>query len=556
MHAEPTNRYVLRVVDPAQDAAPKAQISPVEVSPTPDSSERTITRRAGLVAVGTLGSRVLGAARDAVIAATFSIAETDAFFVAWTIPNALRRLLGEGAVSAAFVPIFTELDARHGRARAREFTARFSGALLLALIVVSVIGVLSAPWLATFYAAGYRADPAKFAVTSELTAVVFPYVLFAGWAALLTGALNAVGSFLLPAFSPALLNVALIAAPFTLVPLCSQLGVHPLLGLGAASLIGGALQVAVQIPRARALGVWRMPQLALRDPDVQRSMRLMTPLLLGTGVYQANILLSRLFASFLPDGSQSYLYYAQRLVEIPQGMFAVAVASAALPSLARLQSVGAHDEAISAMRHSVKLTSFVALPCSAMLIALAEPTVTIVFGRGEFGPEQVQATAHALAWLAAGVLPIAAVQPVTRMYYAYGDTRVPVACSAANLIVFAGASLLSISLLQHAAIAFGTSLAGLVQLGLLLFFLRRHVANVGTPEMLRAAGKHVLASAALAVAAGAVASQGHWSRGGNDPLNLALYLAALIAGGCAYALASYVLGAKELSETMNSLRRR
>jgi putative peptidoglycan lipid II flippase len=520
-----------------------------------------ITKRAGTVAVGTLGSRVLGAVRDAVIAATFSVAQTDAFIVAWTIPNALRRLLGEGAISAAFVPVFTDLDEQHGRARAVQFTQRFGAALLLMLAAVSVVGVLAAPVLSTFYAAGYRADPDKFALTVELTALVFPYVLFAGFSALLTGLLNAVGSFLLPAFSPALLNVALIAAPFTFVPLAVKLGYDSLLGLGAASLVGGALQVLVQIPAAKKRGVWKLPELALRDPDVQRSMGLMAPLLLGTGVYQANILLARLLASFLPDGAQSSLYFAQRLVEIPQGMFAVAVASAALPSLARLNSQGAHEEALQAMRHSVKLTSFVALPCSAALIALAEPTVAVVFGRGAFGAEEIQRTAHALAWLAAGVLPIAAIQPVIRIYYAYGNTRAPVIASALNLIVFGGTSIALAPYLGHGAIACGTSVAGALQLAFLLQRLRplvkqRGLTGIGMGELTVAIGRHALASLALAAVALPIAAQGDWSRGGNDVRNLIVYAGAVLASGFAFLAAGYALRTAELTQVTSALRKR
>jgi putative peptidoglycan lipid II flippase len=208
------------------------------------------------------------------------------------------------------------------------------------------------------------------------------------------------------------------------------------------------------------------------------------------------------------------------------------------------------------MRHSVRLTSFIALPCSAVLIALAVPTVTIVFGRGAFGAEQTQGTADALVWLAAGVLPIAAVQPVTRMYYAYGDTRVPVWCSALNLVVFTAASLLTIPWLQHGAIAFGTSLAGLVQLGLLLFLLRKHVAQVGIAELLAAVTKHLIASGALAAVAWVIAAQGDWARGGNDLGNLAVLATALVAGACAYALASYLLGAQELMSTLRVIRAR
>jgi putative peptidoglycan lipid II flippase len=240
-------------------------------------------------------------------------------------------------------------------------------------------------------------------------------------------------------------------------------------------------------------------------------------------------------------------------------MFAVAVASAALPSLARLHSQGAHEAALSAMRHSVRLTSFVALPCSAALIALAAPTVSVIFGRGAFGFDDIEKTASALAWLSAGVLPIAAIQPVIRIYYAYGDTRAPVIASAINLIVFGATSLLLVPYLSHAAIACATSVAGSVQLAFLLARLRPHVkerglSGVGMRELAWAVGKHALASAALGVVALLIASQGAWDRGGNDLRNLAVYAVAVLASGGAFALASYALKTDELVQVMRALR--
>lgn len=525
-------------------------------APDPEAERRAITRRSGVVMLGTLGSRVLGAVRDAVIAASFPLLATDAFFVAWTIPNTLRSLLGEGGVQAAFIPVFTDLDEREGRERARVYFQRFAGALLVVLVVVSAIGVWTAPAWATLYAAGYRDDADKFDVTARLTALVFPYLVFAGVAALLAGVLNARSRFLAAAFSPALLNVGLIAGALLLVPVAIALGEPPIVALAWGALAGGLLQVASQLPSLRATGMLARPRFDLGDPAVRRSFLLLAPLLLGTGVYQLNVLLSRLLASFLPHGAQSFLYYAQRLVEIPQGMFALAVASAALPSLARYSSRGEHAEVKATLRHSLRLSLFIAVPASIALATLATPIVTVVFARGEFGPAEVAGTARALTWMALGIWAIGSVYPVVRVFYAYNDTRTPVLCSALNLAVFVNVSLAWMPSMQHQAIALATSIASFAQLVLLLLLLRRRLGPLGLAEVARAFARCVVASAVMAGAAHAVTRFGHWERGGNDPKNLAVMAVTVGVALVAYVLASRALRSTELSEILSSARGR
>lgn len=526
---------------------------PVQLPPAEDA---VVTRRAGLVALGTFSSRVLGAVRDAVIAASFSLTGTDAFFVAWTIPNTLRQVLGEGAVSAAFIPVFARVDEQQGRQAARRYYGRFSGTLLALLLAVSAIGVVTAPFWATLYAGGYRDEPSKFQTTVQLTALVFPYLVFAGMAALQAGALNALGRFLLASFSPALLNVCMIAAPFVFVPLAVQLGQPPIAALALAALAGGALQVLSQIPSLRAAGLRERPRLGLADRDVRDSLGRMVPLIAGSGVYQINILLSRLLASLLPAGSLSFLYYGQRLIEIPLGMLTLAVASAALPSLARLGQRGDHEQAKAVLRHSIKLALFVAIPASAALFALALPTVAVLFGRGEFGPFHVQQTAHALAFMAAGVWAVASVQGLTRMFYAYDDTRTPVLCSAVNLVFFLGLSLSFMRSLGHVAIALANSGAAVIQLALLAVLLRRRIGPLGGREVAKSVLRNVLASAVMAYVASEIAALGDWTRGGNDPRNLAVYALAAGFGLAVYIAASYVLGSPELQQIAGQLRRR
>jgi putative peptidoglycan lipid II flippase len=281
----------------------------------------------------------------------------------------------------------------------------------------------------------------------------------------------------------------------------------------------------------------------------------MGPLLLGTGIYQANILLSRLLASFLPDGSLSYLYYAQRLVEIPQGMFAIAIASAALPSLARLHGQGDHEGALSAMRYSIRLTSLVALPCAVLLAVLAEPIVSVFFGRGEFGQAQIAGTAWALAWLALGVWAVAVIQPVTRMFYAYGDTRSPVIASALNLLVFLGLSVLCAGALAHGAIALGTSAAACVQLGLLFWLLRKHAQSLGAKELIAGCGRHVLACVPMALVAYFVCWTADFSAGAGLPQVLTL-LGALALGALVFVGTALLLGTEELRVVLRTLKRR
>jgi putative peptidoglycan lipid II flippase len=515
-----------------------------------------ITRNAGVVVVGTLSSRLLGAVRDAVIAASFSVSATDAFVVAWTIPNTLRQVLGEGAVSAAFIPVFSEIDEREGRDAARRYYARFAGTLCAVLVAVSVLGVYTAPLWATLYAGGYRSDPSKFQTTVQLTALLFPYILFAGLAALQGGVLNALGRFLNASLSPALLNVSMIAAPFLFVPVARLLGWPAITGLALGALLGGVLQVLTQTASVRRAGMWARPELGFRDPAVKRSLLRMAPVLLGTGIYQFNILLSRALASRLPTGSQSYLYYGQRLIEIPQGMLALAVASAALPSLARLSQRGEHEQAKAALRHALRLALFLAVPASVALAALALPTVTVLFAHGAFGGLEAHQTARSLVWMALGVWATALVQSVTRMYYAYGDTRTPVLCSAANLVSFFGLSILSMRALGHSALAAGNSIASMIQLALLLVLLARKLGPLGLREVFGGMLRCVVASAVMAFVVRDLAALGDWSRGGTDVRNLAVYALTGCFGLAVYAAASYLLRSPELQLIASSLRRR
>ncbi|MFW5876143.1 MAG: murein biosynthesis integral membrane protein MurJ [Myxococcota bacterium] len=520
------------------------------------SEQRAITRRAGVVATGTLASRLLGAVRDAVIAATFAVTATDAFFVAFTIPNALRVLLGEGAASAAFVPVFSEVRAKEGHDRARRFFGAMTGAMAVVLLAVSVVGVVAAPALVTLYAAGYLDDPARFATTVQLTRMVFPYIFLMGLAALAVGALNAMKRFAVPAFAPALLNVALIAAPFVFVPVAVAMGLEPIAALAIGALVGGLLQVLAQLPALAGTGVLTWPRLGFRDPYVRKAFRLMVPLLAGLGVYQVNIMLSRLFASFLEPGAQSYLYYAQRLVEIPQGMFALAIASATLPTLSDLRNRGNDAEVRRVFRYGLRLSLFVAVPAGAALFVLAEPTVAVIFGRGEFEARQIAHTAHTLRWMALGIWAVASVRTVIPAFHAQNDTRTPVVASAVNLLVFVALSALLMFPMGPAGIAAAISTAAAVQLATLLGRLRRRTGPLGLKEVGVSLGRSLLASLVMGAALWGLARFGTWELGGNVARNVIVYVGCLVAGAAIYLGAAALLGSSELGDLLRAIRRR
>jgi putative peptidoglycan lipid II flippase len=275
--------------------------------------------------------------------------------------------------------------------------------------------------------------------------------------------------------------------------------------------------------------------------------------MLGVGVYEINILLTRLFASYLPSGSQSYLYYGQRLAEIPQGMFALAIASATLPSLADLRNRGEHDTAKKTFVYSFRLSLFVAIPASMALAVLAQPIVTVLFGRGAFGSFQIMETARSLVWMAAGVWAVASVRSVIQMYFAYNDTRTPVLCSALNVAVFAGLSLSLMGPMRHMGIAAATSAGALVQLSALLILLRRRIGRFALGEVLAGALRCVVAAGAMAGAVHGVALLGRWERGGNDPLNIAVLVGAVVSGIAVYLIGARLLRCPELEELRSAM---
>jgi len=462
-----------------------------------------IVARAGVVGAGTLFSRVLGYVRDACIAALFSKDQTDAFSVALTIPNTLRQLLAEGAVSSAVVPVLAARLDRDGEAGARLFFARARGLSLVVLAAVAVAGVCAAEPLTALFASGYRARPGQFERTVALTRVMFPYIFFMGTAAMGMAALNAKKRFAVAAFAPALFNVALIAAALVLRHPLEARGVDGSMALGIGVLAGGVWQVVAQWPALRAIGYASMPRFDWRDPHVREMARRIGPMTLGFGIYYVNLTLSRRFLSELGSGAQSYFFWASRVCDLPQGVFVMALSTAALPSLATFAAANKYGELATTWARGMRLSMFVALPCSAALAALSLPLVSLLFERGQFGLGEARETARALAWQGAAVFTVAAVRQMVAAFYALGDTRTPVMVSAINLGVFVALASVLRGPLGHVGISIAVAGASAAQMVLLAVGLRRRLGTLR--------GREIALSLARMSVAAAVAGAMGWA---------------------------------------------
>lgn len=375
------------------------------------------------VSGGTFVSRLLGLAREVAIATAFGAsAMTDAFWVAFRIPNFLRRLFAEGSFSLAFVPVLTEVKAGEDHAELREMIARTAGTLSGILMLVTALGVLGADVLARLFAPGSVGDPLKLQVTGDLLRLTFPYLMFVSLTALAGGVLNSFHRFALPALTPVLLNLAMIAAALWLAPLLQV----PIMALGWAVLAAGIMQLLLQLPALHGLNLLTLPRWGWRHPQVRRIFRLMIPTLFGSSVAQVNLLLDTIIASFLITGSQTWLAQSDRLLEFPLGIFGVALGTVILPTLSR-HHVSTDGAAFArALDWGLRTASLIAVPAMFALFLLAGPLLATLFQHGQFTPHDVRMATLSLAALALGLPAFALIKVVAPAFYARQDTRTPV----------------------------------------------------------------------------------------------------------------------------------
>lgn len=514
-----------------------------------------IARRAGVVAAGTLASRLLGLVRDLTIAAVFTRATTDAFFVAFTIPNVLRQLLAEGATQNAVLPVLTEVRERDGDGAARSFLRALRGLSLVILVAVSAGGVFFAPALVELFAGGYASIEGQIERTVTLTRWVFPYIFFMGTAALGAAVLNAHRRFAVAAFAPGLLNVAFIAFALVLPSFLGARGYELGLALAVGALVGGLLQVVAQWPSLRAIGYLERPSLELGHPAVREVLRRMGPTLFGIGVYAIDVVLARRFLSDLGLGAQSYFNWAARLCDFPQGIFVMALQTAALPSLSLLAARGDRAELGKTFAFGMRFSLFVAIPASALFVGLAEPLVVLLFQRGQFDAVSARETARSLVAQGAGIALVAAVRQLVAVYYALGDTRTPVVVAALDLVAFIALALGLRGSLGHVGVAWAVTGASFAQ-ALLLWILLARKVPIGGHGILGSTVR-VLVATLVAVSAGRAVAGLLSGPSDGSALGRALPgLAGGLAFGVAYLVAALALKSPELTSLFARARGR
>ncbi|MDH0729152.1 murein biosynthesis integral membrane protein MurJ [Pseudomonas sichuanensis] len=475
----------------------------------------------------TMISRVLGFVRDTILARIFGAGvATDAFFIAFKLPNLLRRIFAEGAFSQAFVPILAEYKTQQGEEATRTFIAYVSGLLTLVLALVTVVGMLAAPWVVWATAPGFVDNAEKYELTTSLLRVTFPYILLISLSSLAGAILNTWNRFSVPAFTPTLLNVAMIAFAVLLTPYFDP----PIMALGWGVLAGGLAQLLYQLPALKKIGMLVLPRLNLRDAGVWRVLKQMLPAILGVSVSQISLIINTIFASFLVAGSVSWMYYADRLMELPSGVLGVALGTILLPTLAKTYANKDREEYSRILDWGLRLCFLLVLPCTLALAILAEPLTVALFQYGKFTAFDAAMTQRALIAYSVGLLAIILVKVLAPGFYAQQNIRTPVKIAVFTLVCTQLLNLALVGPLAHAGLALAISLGACLNAGLLYWKLRSQRLYTPQPGWLLFLLKLVLA---VGLMSGVLLLGMHylpaWAQG--DMLARFLRLGSLIAAG-------------------------
>ena len=430
-----------------------------------------------VVSAMTMLSRVLGLVRDMVLLNVFGAGKDfDTFVVAFRIPNFFRRLFAEGAFSQAFIPVLTEYKTSRTHAEVQILISRVFGCLLTAMTLLTFLAMVAAPAIIYLYAPGFHQDPDKFALAVSMFRLTIPYLMFMSLTAFASSILNSYGSFASPAFAPVLLNVAMIAGAWWLTPQMAE----PIMALGWAVIVAGVLQLAIQIPELWHKKLLIPPKVDFKHEGVDRILKLMLPALFGVSVTQINLLLNTIWASFMQDGSVSWLYSAERMTELPLGLIGVAIGTVILPSLSARHAEQDQAKFKAMIDWAARIIVLVGIPASIALFMLSTPIIQALFQHGEFSLQDTQMTALALQCMSAGVISFMLIKVFAPGFYAQQDTKTPVrvglmavAANAILNVVFIGIFKLIDWHAEHMALALASSGSALVNAGMLYFYLHK-----------------------------------------------------------------------------------
>ena len=462
----------------------------------------SVVRSAGVIGIATTTSRVLGLVRDQVLAYFFGAGDAmDAFRIAFRLPNVLRDLFAEGAMSAALVPTFTRAMIEGGRHQACRLGSNVINLLVIVSGLIVVMGIVFAEPLVKIYAAGFSQVPGKIELTVGLTRIMLPFLSMVTVAAVLMAMLNALHRFFIPALSPAMFNVSTILCAVIFVPLSERFAVEPIVAIAAGTLLGGLGQIVLQWPAARREGFRYQAVLDLNDPWLREIGRLMVPAVVGLAAVQINLLINSWLATGLGTGAVSWLDYAFRLMYMPIGLFGISIATAALPGI----SGHAASNDVRGVRQDVsrglRMMLMLNIPATVGLIVLATPIVALIFERGRFTQGDTAATAAALACYAPGLIGYSVVKLVSPAFYALRNSRIPVIASAVSVGFNILLNLILVRVLGHRGLALGTAMAALLNAGLLLWLLDERLGGLEGKRVITAMLKISVASIAMAFTA-------------------------------------------------------
>lgn len=541
----------------------------------PQTKQKSVAKSAGIVSIAVMFSRVLGLVREMIFAKYFGAGFLyDAYQAAFTIPNVLRDLFAEGALSAAFVKVFTDYQIKKGEAEAWRLASLVMNALAVVLSVFVIVGILLTPYLVSIVASGF--SPEKAALTVTMTQIMFPFILLVALAAVAMGVLNTKGVFGVPASASTVFNIVSIIFGLGFaywlsgggwenspdkVSIPSAASQWAIIGMSIGTLIGGGFQFLMQIPSLLKVGFRFSPVLSFADEGVRRVMRLMAPAILGTSAVQINVLVNLAIVSSI-DGGRSWLSYAFRLMQFPIGVFGVAVGTASIPVLSRMASEGKFKDFRDTLSSSINLIFLMTLPSACGLVVLGEPIIRLIYERGKFDAADTSMTAYALAGYSIGLTGYAAIKVLSPAFYALDDAKTPMIIAVVSIAVNAAASYIFRDFLTpygygHVGVALATSSVALVNFFALAIVMRKRIEGLNGKEILSAFTRIAIASAIMSVVCYLTYYFLHKQFGGKTFLfNLIECFVPIGLGGIVFLIAAKLLKIREIDKLYNAFARK
>lgn len=509
-----------------------------------------IAKYAGIVIIATIFCRILGLGREIVISNRFGAGiETDAFFIAFMIPNLLRSFLGEGALNSAFIPIFAEYLTNHDRKKAEYFASNILNILIIILIIVVILGVWGAPLLINIIAIGFKSNIYKYELAVNLTRIIFPYIGFVAVAALFMGILNSYNHFLVPALAPAMLNISVIVFALTL---SYKYGIF---AIAWGVILGGIGQALIQTPVLIRKKIKYSFVVDFSDPGVKKLLKLLVPAMIGLAITQINVVVDRTIASTLIDGSISALYYSNRLVQFPLGAFGIAISIAIFPTLAKQTAKNDIAEFKKSLLFGLKILLFLTIPSAVGLMVLKDSLIRLIYEHGIFSRVATNMTASALLYYSIGLFAYACVRLITMSFYALKDTKTPVKIGIYIVFINIALDLILVRYLAHSGLALATSVAAILNLIILLKVLQDKIGDFELKSQLSFLVKIIVSSIFLGIICVLVNNYFGSVLDLNNKYNqLIQVIASIFSGGLVYFIISYILDVKEVRNLRQTIK--